>query len=122
MRELTYDYRLGESRYSLNLLDVTVDESIEVERLTGRGWTWLCAAHDRGEALAVKTFFWLARRHAGEAVEFAGPAMNFRWREFRAEIRRDQSTQDSEGEASPDPTEETDQPKPPARTSRSQTS
>jgi len=99
-------FKLGESEWMLDFDTIKVDESIELCKLTGYKWGQLCKNFDNiGEldALAVKAFFWLARRKSGEKLAFDGEAMNFTWSQLRLEpvmaVNTDQDTQQA-----PDPT------------------
>ncbi|MER5388377.1 hypothetical protein [Saccharopolyspora sp. NPDC002686] len=105
MKPLDFRFKLGESEWTLDFHSITVDESIELCKLTGCKWIQLCGDFDQGDALAVKAFFWLARRKAGEQLTFDGEAMNFRWADFGRELLRPvaaDATEDT-GQA-PDPT------------------
>ncbi|MEV5538475.1 hypothetical protein AB0L13_16590 [Saccharopolyspora shandongensis] len=106
MKPLNYRFRLGESEWDLDFHSITVDESIELRKLTGLRWLELCGDFDQGDALATKAFFWLARRKSGEKVTFDGEAMNFTWSNFRRELippALDESADDAT-EPAPDPT------------------
>ncbi|MFF5988136.1 hypothetical protein [Prauserella flavalba] len=67
----------GDASWRLDFHKVTVDEAIELRRLTGVRWAQLVWDLEAGDALALKTFLWLARRQAGETLEFDDPSLNF---------------------------------------------
>lgn len=64
--------------------ELDVDESIAMQKLTGNTRTWaeLCFGMDRGDAEAIKLFYWLARVRAGEKIEYHSADMRFKWRDF----------------------------------------
>lgn len=102
MKPLDYKFTLGESEWMLDFHAITVDESIELSKLTGTKWVQLCLDFDQGDALATKAFFWLARKKAGEQIAFDGAAMNFTWSQFRRTVVSPEP-EEAEEEA-PDPT------------------
>lgn len=106
LKPLNYRFRLGESEWDLDFHSIHVDESIELRKLTGLKWLELCNDFDECDALAMKAFFWLARRKAGEQLTFDGEAMNFRWADFRREVIPPaiDGAADDTAEQAPDPT------------------
>lgn len=119
MKALDYHFILGESEWDLDFYAITVDESIEVCKLTGIRWVQLVHDFDQRDAIAVKAFFWLARKKSGEQIRFDSPLMNFKWSDFRCTAKafsddEEPSTSDSKATADPTPATsegETSQPK-----------
>lgn len=105
---LVYKFHLGGGRVvDLDFYEITLDESILLERTAAVPWPYLCDQFDRRAAVAVKAFCWLARTKAGEEINWIDEEWNLlRWRDFRVEVDlgRDQSpeVETGEGEA-PDP-------------------
>lgn len=105
---LVYKYTLGSRRWELDWFDITLDQSIQLEEVTGVPWPRLCALHDERSAKAVKAFFWLARRLAGEDIAWDSPEwQQVNWREFQmvTDVGGPAAGQDQAAEATPDPTE-----------------
>lgn len=102
LQPLDYRFHLGESAWDLDFHSITVDESIELTKLTGSKWLPLINDFDQRDALAVKAFFWLARKKSGEQIQFDGEAMNFTWSQFRVE--QPEPEQPEPEEETPDPT------------------
>lgn len=75
-------FTVGDRHWLLDGSTIDVDESIAVQKITDRRWVDLCLGFDRGDAEAIKAFLWLARRRAGEDIDYHDPAMRFHWKDF----------------------------------------
>lgn len=116
---LDYRFHLGDKSWELDFQAITVDESLELTKITGNRWMQLLSGFDQREPIAVKAFLWLARKKAGEDIEFHSEAMNFVWGEFDAEGPLYGSDDDSEvGEQSDNAGEGADPTKATSKTSR----
>lgn len=82
VRQMRATFTIGDRHWSLDLFDLDLDESIALQKLTGRTWADLCVSLDVGDAEAVKAFFWVARRRAGEELAYNSPEMSPKWRDF----------------------------------------
>lgn len=71
---------------SLDVFQLDLDESIALQVLTGRTFRELTFAVDAGDALALKAFYWVARRKAGDQVAYDDPSVSPKWAEFTCEI------------------------------------
>lgn len=94
----------GDGSWELDLYDLDVDESIALQRLTGgRTWGDLCASMDLADAEAIKAFYWIARRRAGEDIAYNSPQMRFKWRDFTSQIVKDDATAEHQAQPQPEP-------------------
>lgn len=84
--EIRFTHR--DESWLLDLYDIDCDESIALQRLTGRTWGDLCTSMDLADAEAIKAFWWVARRRAGDEIAYSDPRMRFKWRDFTSEILR----------------------------------
>jgi hypothetical protein len=111
---LVYKFRLGERVLDLDFYEITLDESILLEKTTNTPWPYLCDQLDKRAAIAVKAFYWLARVKAGEEIGWIDEEWNLvRWREFRVEVdlgHQEHEAAPEEGEA-PDPPKTVAQPR-----------
>lgn len=93
LKHLEYRYTLGDQSWTLDWATLTVDDWIELRRITGYRYATLAGEHDQGDAMALKGMVWMARRKSGEGdLEWSDPSMSFVLTELRREILRDDMT------------------------------
>ncbi|MCI2421511.1 hypothetical protein MOQ72_29160 [Saccharopolyspora sp. K220] len=110
MPRAEFEFRVGESRWVLDFADITMSESVQLEKLTGRdipGITFprLAALFTAQSALARRAFFWLARVKSGETVDYDSPVLDVKWSELIVNYLGEDA--DEQTAATPDPTQET---------------
>lgn len=71
---------------TLDVFQLNLDESIALETLTGRTFRDLTFGVDKGDTVALKVFYWVARRKTGEAVAFDHPSVSPKWVDFTCDI------------------------------------
>jgi hypothetical protein len=69
----------------LDIFQLDLDESIALETLIGRSYRDLTLAVEADDTLALKVFYWVARRKAGHEVAFTDPSNAPKWADFTCE-------------------------------------
>lgn len=112
MTRAEFEFRVGESSWALDFADITMSETIQLEKYVGRDITnvtfpRLAALFTEQSALARRAFFWLARVKSGEAIEYDSPVLDVKWSELVVTYLGGAS--DGQATDTPDPTQETPQ-------------
>lgn len=76
------EFSLNGKTWTLDPLSLTMNDTIILERFTGRAWLQILKDFDVGSATAIQAMWWAARRQSGEDVAFDDPSMNPPWRGF----------------------------------------
>lgn len=115
MKRLEYRYTLDGKSWTLDFARLTVDDYIELKRVTGYNVTRLVSEYDDWNPLVLKAVVWMARRKSGENLAWDDPATSFTLTELDIKVLHDdtQDTQDTEQTATdaepanenPDPTQ-----------------
>ncbi|MEV0085262.1 hypothetical protein [Saccharopolyspora sp. NPDC050642] len=118
MPRAEFEFRLGESTWPLDFADITMSETVQLEKLVGRdipGVTFprLAALFTEQSALARHAFFWLARVKSGEKLGYDSPVLNVKWSDLVVTYLGG----DEQSQETLDPTKET-----PRKASRTKTS
>lgn len=103
MAHLEYKLTLGDTSWTVDFGTLTVDDFIELKKVTGYSTVQLAVQFDNRDALALKGLVWFARRKAGEAIQWDAPAMNFVLADLRVTTLHD-TTVEAEGGKKPVPT------------------
>lgn len=95
MTQLEYRYTLGDQSWRLDFAKLTVDDYIEMKRVTGYGIAKLATEFDGMDPLALKATLWMARRKSGEDIAWDDPEMTFLVADLRIKPLRDDTVVDS---------------------------
>lgn len=79
---LCYRFALKDRAWEIDLMTMSLNDSILMQQLTGHTWTQFLIGVNERDAVDVKTAWWAARRASGENVEFDADEMNPRWADF----------------------------------------
>lgn len=92
MKHLEYRYTIGDQSWTLDIAALTVDDYIELKRITGYNVTRLAIEIDDMNPLALKGVIWLARRKSGDDIAWDDPGLSFRMADLNIEVVRDTTT------------------------------
>lgn len=108
MKRLEYRYTLGDKSWTLDFAKLTVDDYIELKKVTGYNVTRLVTEYDDWNPLVLKAIVWMARRKSGEDITWDDPATSFTLTELDIKVLHDDTTPgEAEAESAdkkPDPT------------------
>lgn len=79
---LCYRFTLGDRAWEIDLMTLSLNDSILMQQLTGHTWAQFLIGVEERDAVDVKTAWWAARRASGENVEIDADEMNPRWADF----------------------------------------
>lgn len=79
---LCYRFTLGDRAWEIDLMTLSLNDSIAMQQLTGHTWTQFLIGVNERDAVDVKTAWWAARRASGEDVAIDADEMNPRWADF----------------------------------------
>ena len=121
-KSLENRYTLGDKSWTLDFDKLTVDDYIELKKITGYNVARLVVAYDDWDPLALKAVVWMARRKSGEDIAWDDPAMSFVVTELDIEALRDDTAPEAPGTSGekPGPTKAPRAPRP--RTPKTRTS
>lgn len=103
MKHLEYRYTIGGDSWTLDIAALTVDDYIDLKRVTGYNVARLAIEMDDMNPLALKGCIWLARRKSGEDIAFDDEALVFRMADLHIENVRDTTTPDASDAAGAKP-------------------
>lgn len=75
-------FTLGDQAWEIDLMTLSINDTILLQELAGRSWARVLTGLDEGDAVVIKVVWWAARRASGEDIEFDSADMNPRWSEF----------------------------------------
>ncbi len=82
-------FTLGDRAWEIDLMSLSINDTILLQELTGRTWARILTGLDEGDAVVIKAVWWAARRASGEDIEIDSDDMNPRWADFAThEIRQ----------------------------------
>jgi hypothetical protein len=79
---LCYRFTLGDRAWEIDLMTLSLNDSILLQQLTGHTWTQFLVGVGERDAVDVKAAWWAARRASGENIEIDADEMNPRWADF----------------------------------------
>lgn len=89
MKHLEYRFTLGDKAWTLDIGPLTVDDYIELKKVTGYNVARLLAEFDDMNPLVLKAMVWLARRKSGEDIAWEDPEMSFTMADLQLKKLRD---------------------------------
>lgn len=82
-------FMLADRAWEIDLMSLSINDTILLQELTGRTWARILTGLDEGDAVVIKAVWWAARRASGEDIEIDSDDMNPRWADFSThEIRQ----------------------------------
>lgn len=96
MKRLEYRYTLGDKSWTLDFARLTVDDYIELKKVTGFNVTRLVTEYDDWNPLVLKAVVWMARRKSGEDIAWDDPATSFTLTELDITVLHDDTASDTE--------------------------
>ena len=66
-----YRFTVGDKTYVADITKIKLDEWIDMERATGAPPVVLVSGMDMRSAVSIKAFLWIAKRRAGESIEYS---------------------------------------------------
>ncbi len=99
MKHLEYRFTLGDQAWTLDIGPLTVDDYIELKKVTGYNVARLLAEFDDMNPLVLKAMVWLARRKSGEDIAWEDPEMSFTMADLQIKKLRDDTAPNADEEA-----------------------
>lgn len=75
-------FTLGDRAWEIDLMTLSINDSILLQQLTGRTWAQIILGLDEGDAVVIKSVWFTARRASGEDIQIDSDEMNPRWADF----------------------------------------
>lgn len=75
-------FTLGDRAWEIDLMSLSINDTIVLQELTGRTWARILTGLDDGDAVVIKAVWWAARRASGEDIEIDSDDMNPLWASF----------------------------------------